>query len=233
MPLELHQRFYGNSIYVIRCSGAIVTGDSLTQLEAAFREGLLKVNRFVLDLREVYRIDSTGMGLLVRFLSQARSAGGDVRLASPSGFVRKLLSATRLDTVFLVYTSEYNAIASFFVRAAPGEKAREFVATVLFVDQSQDLCAFARTVLQQHGYEVLTTDCFSEAQLLAQAAQPSVVLIGPKGSALTSEAIVPAMQAAAPNAVAISLSRDFSQSDPHHATSALLAAVKQGKAAQA
>jgi len=233
MSLELHQRFYGNSIYVIRCSGAIVSGDSLGQLEAAFAAGLVQVNRVVVELREVYRIDSMGMGLLVRFLSQVRKAGGDLRLASPSGFVRKLLSATRLDTVFLIYTSEYNAIASFFVRAAPGEKARDFVATVLFLDQSQDLCAFARTVLQQYGYEVLTTDCFSDAQLLAQAAQPSVVLIGPTGAKLTGEAVVPAMQAAAPNAVAIALSREFSQSDPHHATSALLAAVKQGKPAQA
>jgi CheY-like chemotaxis protein len=170
-----------------------------------------------------------GLGLLVRFLSKSREKGGDLRLCSPTQFVRKLLSATKLDTVFLTYTSDYNAIASFFVRGVPGEQAREFVATVLFLDPSEDLCAFARTVLGQHGYEVLTANNFSDAHLLAQAAQPSVILVGRKAAELEDCAVVPTLKSAVPNAAAFILAADFGQSDPQRATATLLNAVKQSK----
>ena len=224
MSLKLERRFYG-SISIIRCAGVIVVSDSLGKLEEELRRAMSETDRIVLDLKGVDRIDSTGMGLLVRFLSHIRNKGGDLRLCSPSQFVRKLLAATKLDSVFLVYTSDYNAIASFFVRGAPGEERRETAATVLFLDASEDLCAFARTVLGQHGYEVLTTSRFDDAQLLAQAAAPSVILVSFETAQLENGAAVPGLQAAAPNAAAITLPADFGQSHPHHAAAALLNAV--------
>ena len=129
MSLKLERRFYGN-ISIIRCSGVIVAGDGLGKLDEELQRGLSDVARIVVDLRGVDRIDSTGLGMLVRFLSHSRNKGGDVRLCSPTQFVRKLLAATKLDSVFLVYTSDYNAIASFFVRGVPGEEPREFTASV-------------------------------------------------------------------------------------------------------
>ena len=232
MSLKIDRRFYG-SISIIRCAGMIVVGDSLNQLEEELGRAMSETDRIVLDLKGIDRIDSTGMGLLVRFLSHIRNKGGDLRLCSPSQFVRKLLAATRLDSVFLVYTSDYNAIASFFVRGAPGEERRETAATVLFFDASDDLCAFARSVLGQHGYEVLTTSSFHDAQLLAQAAQPSVILVGCQTAGLESGTVVPVLQAAAPNAITGTLQTDFGQSHPHHAAAALLAAIKQGNTARA
>jgi anti-sigma B factor antagonist len=232
VSLKLDRRFYGN-ISIIRCEGAIVAGDSLSKLEQELRRGLDDAARIVVDLRGVDRLDSTGLGLLVRFLSHSRSKGGDLRLCSPTQFVRKLLSATKLDSVFLTYTSDYNAIASFFVRAAPGEEPREFAATVLLLDASDDMCAFARTVLGQHGYEVLTTTSFSDAHLLAQAAQPSAMLVGRKAAELEDCAVVPTLQSAVPNACIVVLPADFGQSDPQRATATLVNAVKQGRPAHA
>jgi anti-sigma B factor antagonist len=232
MSLKLERRFYG-SISIIRCTGVIVVGESLSKLEEELRRGVSETDRIVLDLSGVDRLDSTGMGLLVRWLSHIRNKGGDLRLCSPSQFVRKLLAATKLDTVFLVYTSDYNAIASFFVRGAPGETQRESLATVLFLDQSDDLCAFARSVLGQHGYEVLTTNCLSDAQLLVQAAGPDLILIGARMAEGEGEAAMSALQAAAPNAAAVTLPKDFGQSQPHHAAAALLKAVQHSKHVQA
>ncbi len=229
MSLKLDRRFYG-SISIIRCAGVIVVGDSLGKLEEELQRGMSETDRIVLDLKGVDRIDSTGMGLLVRFLTHIRNKGGDLRLCSPSQFVRKLLAATRLDSVFLVYTSDYNAIASFFVRGVPGEESREFTATVLFHDSSEDLCAFARSVLGQHGYEVLTTNSISDAQLLAQAAGPSVILVGPRVAERENEGGVPALQAAAPDAAVVTLPANFGQSYANDGAAALLKAVKQVRA---
>jgi len=211
----------------------IVAGDSLGKLEAELQSGLSDAARMVVDLRGVDRIDSMGLGLLVRFLTRSRDKGGDVRLCSPTQFVRKLLSATKLDSVFLIYTSDYNAIASFFVRGAPGEQPREVVGTVLMLEPSDDLCAFARSVLGQHGYEVLTTNNLSDAHMLAQAAQPSVILVGSKAAALEDCAVVQTLQSAVPKAVTFTLPGDFGQSDPQRAAATLLSAVKQGKQAHA
>lgn len=232
MSLTIDRRSYG-SIYILECSGIIGVGDSLPKLEEALERSLIDANRMVVELSGVDRIDSTGMGLLVRFLARARHKGGDLRLASPTSFVRKLLVATKLDTVFLVYTSDHNAIASFFLRGAPGEKAGEATATVLFVDQSNDLCAFARSVLGQHGYEVVSTGRLRDAQLLALAASPEIIVMGPRPAELGIESVVQALQSAAPKATITHLPADFAQSQPHHATTALLNAVKQGKAASA
>ncbi len=226
MSLKLDRRSYG-SISIIRCSGVIVADDTLGKLEEELGRGLNEAARIVVDLRGVDRIDSTGLGLLVRFLSHSRKKVGDLRLCSPSQFVRKLLTATKLDSVFLIYTSEHNAIASFFLRGSTDEDHRGFAATILFLDQSQDLCAFARSVLGQHGYEVLTTNCLSDAQLLAQAAAPSVILVGRQAAGLENCAVVPKLQAAAPNAMMVTLAADLGQSHPHHAAAALLQAVQQ------
>lgn len=232
MSLKLERRFYGN-ISIIRCAGMIVAGDNLDKLEAELQRGLTDAARMVVDLRGVDRIDSMGLGLLVRFLSRSRAKAGDIRLCCPTQFVRKLLSATRLDSVFLVYTSDYNAIASFFVREVPGEQPREVVATILFLDASDDLGAFARTVLGQHGYEVLTTNSFSDAHLLAQAVQPSAILVGRKASELEDCAVMPTLQSAAPNAVTVTLPAEFGASDPQRAAVTLLNAVRQSKPAHA
>jgi anti-anti-sigma factor len=226
MSLEIDRRSYG-SIYIIGCSGLIVVGDGLDKLQETLERCLLDANRLVVDLRGVDRIDSTGMGLLVRFLTRLRNKGGDLRLSSPTGFVRKLLAATKLDSVFLIYTSDYNAIASFVLRGAPGENRGEFGATILFLDQSHDLCAFARGVLEQHGYEVLTTSRFRDAQLLAQAALPNFILIGPKPAELESEAVVYALQAAAPNAATVTLAADFGRTYANDGAAALLKAVRR------
>ena len=228
MSLKVERRFYG-SISILRCAGVIGVGDSLCRLEEEMGRGMSESDRMVLDLTGVDRIDSTGMGLLVRFLTRIRNRGGDLRLCSPSQFVRKLLAATKLDSVFLVNTSDYNAIASFFVRAMRGEESREFAATVLFLDPSEDLCAFARSVLGQHKYEVLTANCVSDAQLLAQAAGPCVILVGPKVADRESAELIAALQAAAPDTATVTLSADFGQSYANLGAAALLKAVRQGK----
>ena len=141
-------------------------------------------------------------------------------------------SATKLDSVFLVYTSDYNAIASFFVRSVPGEERREFAATVSFFDLSNDLCAFARSVLGQHGYEVLTTTSFSDAHLLAQAAQPSVILLGHEAAGLEACTVVPTLQAAAPRAATVTLQADFAESYANQGAASLLKAVTRARAGE-
>ena len=185
--------------------------------------GLREFNRVVLNTAEVTRLDSTGMGMLVRFLSHTRNRGGDLRLAAPQPFFRNLLQLTKLSTIFRVYESEDEAIVSFL--KDPGSTASQAAPIgplVLFVDQSPDLCAFVRTLLNGHGYEVLSTCRVHDAKTLLSAAKVDYIVLGPDSSQLPSQNVIASLKPLAPEATTVLLESGFKLGDPERAGHELL-----------
>ena len=117
----------------------------------------------MLHLGEVDRLDSTGMGLLVRYAANTRRRGGDIRLASPPPFIVSLLNVTRLSSMLQVHETEEDAIVSFLQgRKAEGTHHRRGQ-RALVLDESPDVCAFVRGVLTEHGYDVRSISSFRDA----------------------------------------------------------------------
>jgi anti-anti-sigma factor len=228
MSLSLDSRHCGK-VFVIRCAGRIVTGEEIIMLEACINRGLLESSRIVVQAGEVTRVDSTGMGLLVRFLSHSRNRGGDLRLAAPPAFLVNLLQLTKLTTIFRIYDSEEEAIVSFLKDPAlshtPGVKAGP---VVLFVDQSPDLCAFVRTLLQHHGYEVLSTCHMHDAKTLLSAAEVDYIILGPDGSSRPADSAAASLKSLAPKASTILLQKDFKHGDAEQAGMELLRLMQHG-----
>jgi anti-sigma B factor antagonist len=112
MSLSLDCRHCGR-VSVVKCIGKIVTGDECSMLEAAIKRGLLDSPQLVVSVADVSRVDSTGIGLLVRFVSHCRKLGGDLRLASPQPFLRQLLEMTKVTSIMRVFDAEEAAIVSF------------------------------------------------------------------------------------------------------------------------
>jgi len=56
--------------------------------------------RFCFDLRDVSRVDSAGLSVLVRCYKDARTRGGEVRLGQVPPSIGRILAFTRLDTIF-------------------------------------------------------------------------------------------------------------------------------------
>jgi len=221
MSLSVDSRPCG-TVYVLRCTGRIVTGEPISVLEGGFERGLRESTRLVLDLAEVNRVDSTGMGLLVRFLSHARNRGGDLRLSAAPPFVASLLQVTKLATVFRLYETEEQAIVSYLKGSAMVHPAAAAGRKVLFLDQSPDLCAFVRTLLQQHGYDVSSTCRMRDARLLLTADNFEFVVLGPDSSGLPSDNVVLSLKSLAPAATTIQLHEDFKREDAEHASRHLL-----------
>ncbi len=69
--------------------------------------------KLVFDMHDVSRLDSAGIGMLVSSYLCAHRHGGTVKLLCVPSRVRKLLSVTRLDSVFELYDSEDAAVESF------------------------------------------------------------------------------------------------------------------------
>ena len=88
-----------NRIAIVRCSGRLVRGASLDQFERRL-EGLESARILVLDLCRVEQVDARGIGVLLELRRWARQHSAQVKLVNPSPFVRRVLEATHLTSIF-------------------------------------------------------------------------------------------------------------------------------------
>jgi anti-sigma B factor antagonist len=69
--------------------------------------------RIVLNLAEVSMIDSTGIGLLVRFLASTKQRGGNIKLVQLSKFAVQTLRLVGVLNLFEVFENDDAAVESF------------------------------------------------------------------------------------------------------------------------
>ena len=221
MPLQLTTRFREN-VYIIHCVGRIVLGEEVKSLEAALGQSVRECGHVVLNLGEVTRLDSIGLGLVVRYVTNLRKRGGDLRLAAPPAFVVRLLELTMLTEVMQTYPTEQDAISSFRNKT-PAQNTQDCPGPrVLVVDSSADLCVFIRSVLAQHGFDVKSTNLVRDAKTLLQVGDIDVILIGPSTPQLSSETVAQSLGAVAPNIKTLQLGADFKSHHAHEAAEILL-----------
>jgi anti-sigma B factor antagonist len=67
----------------------------------------------VVDLGEVPMVDSSGIGLLVRYLTAAKQRGGSLKLLNPSKFAVQTLRMTGLLSLFETFEDQEQAVSSF------------------------------------------------------------------------------------------------------------------------
>jgi len=101
-------------VKIIKLRGRLSLGEPVDRLRATV-EDLLKAgdNRLVLDLEELATMDSSGIGLLSRFLTSAKQQGGSLKLVNPSKFVVQTLKLVGLLNLFEVFSDSQAAAASF------------------------------------------------------------------------------------------------------------------------
>jgi anti-anti-sigma factor len=109
-----------DGVTVIHLRGAILFGEESHSLYLIVKDLLNKTPQIVLDLNDVQRIDSSGLGTLVALHVAARKAGTHIKLASPGNHANELLQITKLVRVFEIFRETDDAIASFTVATAKG-----------------------------------------------------------------------------------------------------------------
>jgi anti-anti-sigma factor len=221
MPLAMKSRHAGN-VYIIQCVGRITLGPESTELEIALNHASYEFHRFVLSVAELTRLDSIGLGLLVRFAARLRPRGGDLRLAAPPAFLVTLLELTQLSNVLRCYATEEEAIRSFLQQgpsatATPQKRGPR----VLFVDESPELCVFVATVLRPHGIDVRSAS-MRDARILLEVDGADTILVGPGTPQRPSESVLRSLTPLAPRAVALRLDDNFKTLDAGEATQAIL-----------
>jgi anti-sigma B factor antagonist len=113
LEINVRQRS-DNGVHVIQLRGDLKLGDPVDGLRQAclslMNEG---ETRFVINLTEVPMIDSSGIGVLVRTLTQAKQHGGALKLVNPSKFALQTLKIVGLLSLFELFDDETQAIQSF------------------------------------------------------------------------------------------------------------------------
>ena len=111
MDINVRKR---SQVQVVQLKGQLRLGDAVDDLQRTINESLAEGDaRFVVNLSEVPMIDSSGIGLLVRFLASAKKRGGSVKLVNLSSFAQKTLRLVGVLNLFEVYEDDDQAVASF------------------------------------------------------------------------------------------------------------------------
>jgi anti-anti-sigma factor len=101
-------------VKLVKLTGRLTLGEAVDKLRASM-DDLLNggATHFVMDLSDVAMIDSSGIGLVVRYMSTAKQKGGALKLLNPTKFALQTLKMIGLLNRFEVFQDQGEAVASF------------------------------------------------------------------------------------------------------------------------
>jgi len=227
MNLQLKPRWVGD-VLVVQCAGRIVGGPEAQALHDTIRQELQHQAHIVLQTADVQFIDSSGLGTIVRLMSAARAAGGDVKICQPPEMMRRVLAMTNLLKVFEIYETEDEAIMASLHAIRP--EAEQFQAdysrpSVLCVDESPDVLAYLAELLRKDGLRAITAGNLADAQVLMKARAPQLILANARLSA-NGRAAGEIFAGCCPGVRFLDLGEAFSHDDAGEAGAKLLAQVR-------
>ena len=99
---------------ILELSGPLQMGVECKQLEMAFDQ-LIRANhtRVIVDLSQLTKLDSGGLGKLVNCFSRLKTVGGALRLTGVTGMIDGVLKLTHADHFLKSYPTAVEAAASF------------------------------------------------------------------------------------------------------------------------
>jgi anti-sigma B factor antagonist len=99
---------------LLKIRGRITLGVGVDRLRDTLEDLLVAgSNQWVLDIADVGMIDSSGIGLLVRYLTAAKQQGGALKLLHPTKFAMQSLKMIGVLNLFEVYDDQEAALSSF------------------------------------------------------------------------------------------------------------------------
>jgi anti-sigma B factor antagonist len=104
VELELQIAAFEN-VSLLRCRGRLTYGPETVEFVRATRQTLETTKEIVLQMAEVTRIDSGGVGALGSVLITARKRNAEIKLAMLHPRVAEVLRITGLELLFDIHTS--------------------------------------------------------------------------------------------------------------------------------
>ena len=111
MDINVRKR---SQVQVVQLRGPLRMGPAVDSLRQTMEEAIGNGDtRMVINLAEVSMIDSSGIGLLVRFLASTKQRGGSIKLTQPSKFAVQTLRLVGVLNLFEIFDNDDAAVESF------------------------------------------------------------------------------------------------------------------------
>lgn len=111
-------------VIIVDLDGRLVSGTGDQLLRDVMNELLASSwTRIIINLSEVSKIDSAGIGELVASIKLAERFSSQVKLLHVRGQIRDILELSQLLPLLEVYDSEQSAVAAFDAELAADESA--------------------------------------------------------------------------------------------------------------
>jgi anti-sigma B factor antagonist len=112
--LQIVKKEFKPGVTILELAGPLQIGVECKQLELAFDE-LLREGRtsVVLDLSNLTKLDSCGLGKIVNCFSRLKTAGGALCLAGTTGMIDGVLKLAHADRFLKAYATSREAAESF------------------------------------------------------------------------------------------------------------------------
>lgn len=112
--MKIKERLIGD-VAILGLNGKLLGGspgseEFMNTIRALIERGITKV---VVDLAEVKRMNSTGLGILISALTSLRREEGDLKLAAIDDTMEGILVMTKLNTIFETFQTAEGAAKSF------------------------------------------------------------------------------------------------------------------------
>lgn len=115
MALECFEWEVGN-VWVLHLTGPITLGPATQKFRALIHDTLEAGKKnILLNMAEVYYIDSSGLGELVAAYTTAARNGGKLKLMKLTQRVQDVVQLTKVYRIFEVFMDEDTAVRSFEV----------------------------------------------------------------------------------------------------------------------
>jgi anti-sigma B factor antagonist len=115
--LEIRRKHIEPDVFVLQPVGRITMGKPCQEVEWIVDELIRgNIRKLVLDLSEVDRVDSTGLGMIVTSSGKFKKAGGEMRIAGVKGMVHEMLYTANIHRVIGFHDTLDEAVAAFVAK---------------------------------------------------------------------------------------------------------------------
>lgn len=103
-----------DDVIVLDLQGSLMGGPEAVSLNDAINRFLDQNSlKLVINLSSVERVNSSGLGILIKALTTFKTNGGELKLAHVNDNLGNLLAITKLDSILESYDTEDAAVRSF------------------------------------------------------------------------------------------------------------------------
>jgi anti-sigma B factor antagonist len=118
---EIRRKHIEPDVLVIQPVGRVIMGRPCQELEWLMDELVRgSIRKVILDLSEVDRVDSTGIGVIVTSSAKLRKAGGELRVSGAHGMVHDMVYTANIHRIIPFFDRLEEAAASFATQSKSG-----------------------------------------------------------------------------------------------------------------